>query len=299
MKILVTGGTGFIGKWILKEYSDKHEFIIVGTQRNKKEVELNNNTFKYIYSDYSKDSLIEALYGIDAVIHLACKRPGKDHYNQEMGEYFDNIKIAVNLLDACKEKKIKKIVMASTIAAYSEKNILPWKEDMKTNPKGFYGVGKVCVENIAEYYNEIYKLNICNLRFAQVVGVGEREGFILMTFINNAINGDTLKVWGQGIGRREYIYIKDVVSSIMACIYNENARGIFNVGTGISTSNLELAQMINKTFDNEGNLEILADKIEDTREFRMDCNKIYQELGWKSEWSLKDSLNDMKTIINK
>lgn len=299
MKIALTGGTGFIGKWILDLYNEKHEFVLIGRDKNIKEYEYNGVRYKYFNTDYSQESLSKILKeGFDAVIHLAAQRPGINYNSEGFDISIKNINISINILEACKENNLSNIVFASSISNYSIYNELPWKEDMQTQPIGYYGIGKVTVENLCNYYNEKYGMKIKNLRIARVVGVGEREGFMLMNFINKAYRKETLKLYGEGIGRREYIYVKDVASAFVNSVECKDKKGIFNIGTNENLSHRELAELINKVFDNEGNLELILDKEEDKTIFLMDSNKAKEELGWKHKWSLESALLDMKEIMD-
>lgn len=297
MKIALTGGTGFLGKWILDLYGDKYEFLLVGRDKNTKEFVFKNKSYEYFNTDFSKDSLISILNGVDAVIHLAAQRPGINYENEGFDISIKNIEMSINIFEACKENNIRNIVVASSISNYSEMNQLPWKEEMKVQPLGFYGIGKVTVENIANYYNEKNNMCIKSLRVARVLGVGEREGFMLMNFINQAIRKETLNLYGKGIGRREYIYVKDVADAFINAINCLEKKGIFNIGTNKNISHKELAEIINKVFNNKGNLKLLLDKSEDTTNFLMDCSKAEKELGWKYKWELEEALFDMKKIM--
>lgn len=297
MKIAVTGATGFVGKWLLKDFSDKHEFIIIGRKELGTYVNIDNNKYSYVCTDYTIPSLANAFKGIDAVIHLAAQRPSINYKSEGFDVSIENIKMSISVIEACLINNIKNIVMASSISVYSSENPLPWREDMNVQPLGYYGIGKVTVENLSNFYNSKDKLNIKNLRIGRIVGTGEREGFMLTNFINQANRKETLKLYGKGIGRREYIYVRDVANALVSAVEAENSRGIYNIGTGVNTTHKDLAEIINKVFDNEGNLELLEDKPEDTMEFLMNCEKAKNELNWKASWTLEEALQDMKKIM--
>lgn len=300
MKIAVTGATGFIGKWLLRDFGDRYQFIIIGRKKIEEDyIVFENRRYEYRVTDFSRESLKDVLVGIDGVIHLAAQRPSVNYKEEGFAVSMSNINLSLNLLDACIANDIKNIVFASSISNYSEENELPWKEDMLVQPWGYYGIGKVAVENICHFYNIRNKMNIKNLRIARVLGVGEREGFMLMNFINQASRKETLKLYGKGIGRREYIYVRDVASALISAIEKPEKSGIYNIGTNVNTSHKELAEVINIVFENEGNILLMEDKPEDTMQFLMDSSKAKNELHWEAKWELKEALLDMKQIMEK
>jgi UDP-glucose 4-epimerase len=295
LRLAVTGGTGFIGTWFLKLVPKEHEVIVLGRDFSRKELYVYDRKFKYIPTNYSKDELNTILKNVNAVVHMASVRTGASDF----GDFLSNITVSENLFNSCMNNSVSNIVCLSTISVYSMLNHYPWEEKQLVSPESFYGITKATMENLGEYYNTKKNMKIKSLRVAQVLGCGEREGFMLMTFINNAFKKKTLNVYGNGAGKREYIYVKDVVAAILAALDKPEVRGVYNIGTGKNISHLELAEIINDVFGNKGNLKFIKDKEEDVTEFLMDISLAKKDLGWASEWCLKDALVDMKDIMYK
>ena len=297
MRIALTGGSGFIGKWIIKELADEHEFVVLGRSRAITQLSVGAQPIRYLNTDYGTTSLMATLKNVDAVVHLAARRPGLKSTSETFQDFLPNIEIASNLFEVCTVLNIKNIVNISSISVYGLNNPLPWSEAQRCFPESYYGVAKLCTEHLANYYNRQKGTAIKSLRVAQVVGVGEREGFLLMTFINKARRQETLQVFGTGTGQREYIYVKDVASAVGAAIKTGNSGGCFNIGTGKTTAHKDLAEMINTVFENQGTVTFLQDKPEDPSRHLMDVNKAGRELHWQAEWSLEAALEDMKHIF--
>lgn len=296
MFVAVTGGSGFIGQWLLRTLGDQHSLLILGRDLNKKELIVDDKEFKYFVTDYSVDSLLKILENCEAVVHLSAKRSGKEH-GTFLG-FADNVLISANLFEACKILKIRNIVNVSSVAVYSYLNQLPWAEDQNIHPLSFYGISKATTEELADYYNYEHGLRIKTLRLAQVVGMGEREGFLLMEFVKRAFNKQILYVYGKGQGRREYIYVKDVVDAIAAVLKYPGEFGVFNVGTDKNIYNYELAEVINDVFDNRNNLKFLSDYPEDKTTRLMSSEKAKNTFNWQAKWSLKDAFWDMKKSMD-
>lgn len=180
MKVGITGGTGFLGKEVstLLE-KEGHIPVIIGRSP------FNGKTkYEYRSTDYSIESLNKVLDGNQAVVHLAAVRGSKGC----ISDFHQNEIITENLLKSCINIGITNIVIASSIAVYSKVESIPWTEEQLPSPKTLYGISKISCEYMADLYHKEYELNIKSLRIAQILGEGERKGFMMNTFIDNAFH---------------------------------------------------------------------------------------------------------------
>lgn len=294
MKIVITGGRGFIGNYVVGHFKNKHDLYILGRDNSS------SNQFdpgiSYYKTDYSFRSLdnIFKIIEPDSVIHLAALRPSE---NLNIYEYLLNLEISTVLFEVCLKHQVCNIINISSKSVYSHKDRIPWKEDTDTNPANGYGLSKKLVENSAEFFN-FKGLNVKTLRIAQVIGYGERQGYVLHTFLSNAINHKPLYVYGKGRGRRHYIYVKDVVTAIEKSLNNSNAAGIFNIGMEKNYSFLQLAKTINKVFQNRAGIKLIEDQPADERVRLMSITKAEKELNWKPSFDLEDAFFNIKKIID-
>lgn len=279
MKIAVVGGNGFIGK----------EFVTYALDKGHKTIVLDRHYD--IISSEGSIQILEILRDCDAMVFLAARRPS---ISFSLEDYFYNIEIAGRYLDLCRKASIGNIVITSSISVYSSEET-PWKEDHFDIPLSLYGASKQAVDSLALQYNHQYHLHIKCLRLAQVIGMGERKGFLLNTVIDNAITGKKQTVFGKGIGRRQYIYVKDVCDVILHCIEieNENA-GIFNIAMHDNISIVELVQIANEVFGNETGIEFVDYDKEDTKEYLMDTTKAEKSLHWRAEYDFEKALKDIR-----
>jgi UDP-glucose 4-epimerase len=296
MIVAVTGGTGFIGRWVLGGLSAEYDFVVLGRDTAKKTCPVNGKEYAYVPTDYSIHSLIEGLKGVSAVIHLAGRRADDKRIGERFDSFHEDISISERVFEACRLLGIRNIVSVSSIAAYSCLNRLPWSEEESPAPMTLYGISRVTVENLASYYNNIYSMCIKTLRLAQVVGSGCAPGSLFMDYMAGAASGETLNIYGQGRGRREYIYIRDAVSAIRQAL-RTGEKGIYNIGTGVNTSYKELAEIINDVFDNRGSLVFQPRIDEDKSVYLMDIKKAHLDLKWTPVWLLRDALHDMKSMM--
>lgn len=292
MKIGVTGGTGFIGQSLLREYAKDNEFVVIA--RNNKEELFESDNVKYIFCDYTKDNIIKTFSGCDAIIHLGAARS-----NEQMEEHFLNyelnIKFAQDLFEACHELGIDNVINISSTAVYSETLPIPFKEDMSEMPLSFYGVCKIAIEKMAHIFNKKYNMKIKTLRIAQLIGVGEHKGLVKM-YLDRCLEGNVLNVYGTGSGAKEYVFVNDVIDAIMMTVSKTELDGVYNIGTGVLTSNAQLAADFCEVFDNEAGYVLLTDKPEILSKHVMDVSKAEAELGFRAKYSLKDALCKVREV---
>lgn len=292
MKIAITGASGFLGTQLVEVLADKGEsLVLLGRSGVKLE-----ETFgaipdvQLVETDYSVDSLKQAFHSIDATVHLAAILHQKNH--NSFADYIDNVQVSENLFCACEFRKVSNIVFASSRTMYSESvNRIPFSESEAVFPKILYAISKLTAEKLGCLYN----IDLKCLRFAQLIGVNAREGFMLMTFLECAREGKPLVLFGEGQGRREYLYVKDAAAAIMAALGKPDQSGVFNVGSGVSTSHRELAEAICAVFGEDG-AKLVSDKTktEDMSQVLMDGTKFRQAFGWEPQYSLEATLADMK-----
>lgn len=296
-KIIITGGSGFTGKYVIDELYTDSQLLVIGTNNKTKLVTtLEGNQTSYKYTDYSYDNLMSIfeVFKPDAVIHLAAERPIKN--KNEKQSFIPNLNISLNLFEVCLAKKVKNIVNISSKSVYSEKNKLPWEEADIPIPSNAYGLSKVWVENAATYYNCL-GLYIKTLRLSQVIGLGERKGYVLQTYLDNAIAGKPLKVFGKNLGKRQYIYVKDVSHAVNCALNNKKSCGIYNISMLSNYSFMDLAQCINRVFNNNEGIEHLDHLSSDESSYKLSITKAQDELGWKPKYNLEGAYKDMYTDL--
>nr|WP_296957173.1 NAD-dependent epimerase/dehydratase family protein [uncultured Mediterraneibacter sp.] len=295
MKIGVTGGTGFIGQYLLKENSDENEFFVITSRADCADLYTHPN-ITYVTEEYDQNGFKKAFSECEAVVHLGAKRSSKE-YEESILNYTDNLRVSEELFKACRELGIKNIVNISSTAVYDSTLPTPFTEKMAVAPLSNYGAMKHTIEGVAHLFNRKYGMNIKSLRIAQVMGVGERGGYMLSIFQQRCLAQEPLNVYGKGIAGREYIYVKDVAKAIMCALNSKTEKEIFNIGSGTLTSNLELAQAFCEVFENKAGYQCLTDKKEVIEYFLMLGEEAKSELGFEPDYTLKKALYDMRNIL--
>lgn len=294
--IAITGGTGFIGQWILRLYSNKYNFKVLTRNLDMSKDIYKHENVVYCTTDYSEDSLKEVLTDCSSVIHLASIRFDKNQ-KEKFKRYLDNIVLTENLFSVCNELNIENIVFLSSRAVYGNSEGKINVEEQQFNPMNLYGVSKATIELLSEYYNDKYNMKIKSLRASQVLGLGEREGYMFSVFLNSCLDKKTLYLYGEGKGERNYIYVKDLARAIMISLEKSECKGCYNIASNKTISNSELAETMCKVFNNNNNIVYLTDKIEDLSIQRISVTKAKKELDFECMYELIDMMEDIKRTL--
>lgn len=282
MKIVVVGGKGFIGSEFVKFIQIAgHEVFVIDSSYN-------------VFTEAGYNRVSDIISRSDALVLLAARRSNS---NFDINDYYYNIQLAQIYFDIAKDCAITNVAITSSISVYSSDKT-PWKEDTLDTPLSLYGTSKQAIDSLAIFYNEQYDMKIKSFRLAQVIGLGERKGYLLNTLIDNAIRGDIQTIYGKGTGRRQYIYIKDVCDILFRAIsQTPEACGIYNVGMKDNISIIELAETINDVFDNSAGLQYIEYNKEDTRKYLMSTDKVTQQFRWSPEYDIRKALEDIRNEI--
>ncbi len=293
--LLITGGSGFIGSYIIDSLIGQYNINVIGRQNTTSLKTSNNVVCPYYYCNYSKDSVVDLIRKVKphGIVHLAAFRPVG---NNTINDYYENLTVSGNLFESCLEFDIKNIINISTRLVYSHDNPLPWRENSQILPIGYYGLSKQWVEQTAAYYNQ-KGLKIKTLRLGQVIGLWEREGYALKVYLDNAIKGKPITVFGLCKGKRHYVYAKDVAASINAALENLDKKGIYNIGMENIYGFDELAQTINSVFGNKSEIIFNRDAKADESTYQMSIVKAKKELGWRPKYDLYQTYSDIKQDI--
>jgi UDP-glucose 4-epimerase len=241
MRILLTGGAGFIGSWVAENYlKEKHEVLIYdnlssGTVKNIPQ------DAEFIEGDIRDYSMLEEAFKKfrpEVINHHAAQINVRVSVDDPVVDAETNILGSINLLQLSVKYNISKFIFASTGGAiYGEPSIIPADELTDKQPLSPYGTSKLCVENYLNYYNKIYNLDFTALRYSNVYGERQNphgEAGVVAIFCTNILNGTGCKVFGNGEQTRDYVHCNDVARANVLSL--NSVSGIYNIGTSVSTS---------------------------------------------------------------
>lgn len=256
MKILITGGEGFIGHHLVGRLHENHQITVIDNN-NTKPAEKKYSDVKYCFGDIrEKETLNAVCYDQDIVFHLAALANIKK--SKEDPDYCisTNIGGLLNLLEAVKENKIKKVIFTSSREVYGNQTIFPVKENSSLNPVNLYGNTKKIGEDLLKAYSEAYGFDFTILRLSNVYGKEDSVGGrVIPTFLKNAKSNSPIQING-GDQILDFVYVDNVVKMLEISIDNFSKK-IYNVGTGKGTTIKELANLILKETQSKSKLEYL------------------------------------------
>jgi len=255
-KVLVIGGAGFIGSFVIRELL-KHnvgEVVIYdnfarGKNENIQDCLEDKRCHMYEHGGDIRDTdlLNDAMKGVDYVFHLAamwllhCKDFPRTAFNV-------NIEGTFNVLEACVNNNVKKLIYSSSASVYGDAVELPMTENHPYNNKNFYGATKIAGEAMSTAFNDRYGLSVIGLRYMNVYGPGQDQTAVytgVVPIMLNKIDANEAPVInGDGSQAYDFVYVEDVAKCNIAALNSDIDFGFYNVGTGIQTSIRELCDTI-------------------------------------------------------
>ena len=299
MKILVTGGAGFIASQIADAFiSEGHEVFVLDNLSTGFEKNINPKA-KFIKSDIGDKSLSQFFERekFDVVNHHAAQMDVRRSVADPAFDANTNIIGTINLLQNSINTGVKKFMFASTGGAvYGEQNYFPADEKHPTSPLSPYGISKLAVEKYLYFYNSQYKLKYTILRYANIYGPRQNpfgEAGVVAIFTSKLLKNEQPVINGTGKQTRDYVFVGDVVKANLLSLNDDNC-DIYNVGTGKETDvNIlfsELNKIAGKGFPEKHGPAAPGEQMRSV----ITSDKLFNKFKWKPETSLHDGLQ--KTV---
>ena len=293
MKSLVTGGAGFIGSNLVDLLLENgHEVIVIDNESSDAHENFYwNDQTTQSKADITDFAAIRPLFdGVDYVFHLAAESRIQPAILNPTYATEVNVVGTCNVLQACREAGVKRVVYSSTSAAYGLTNTPPLSEDMPRDCLNAYSITKCAGEDLVSMYYKLYGLETVNLRYFNVYGPRQplkgQYAPVIGLFLRQKNAGEPMTIVGDGEQRRDFTYVGDVAMANYLAATSENSEclgQLFNVGTGTNYSVLELAQMIG------GEYIHVEPRLAEARISLANNDKARSILGWEptavlSEW---------------
>ncbi len=291
LKILILGSEGFVGNNLVDGLSKKHEVFcadMVDKSSHKNYVKFNVTDSESVMNTVKDVDVV-----IDLVAHSLVSSIDGPTKNAEV-----NIIGLLNILEACRNNKIKKLIFSSASSLVGEPQIFHVDENHTALPKTAYGITKLTSEHYLRLYFELYGLNYVIFRFFNIYGPHQKNGLI-PTLYNRIINNQPLTIFGKGDQVRDYVFIKDIVQFFeKSCISEIGNNSTFNMGTGNGTTIKEIIEMLSKILKIEPEIEFKPPRPGEIGNFVADTNHLKSTFENIPNTLVKDGLEQTINWLN-
>ncbi len=304
MKILITGGAGFIGSHLTEKLlHDGHEVTCLDNfndyydpniKRKNIQSVVDHPQFKLVEADILDVSFLETLFDsqpFDVIVHLAARAGVRPSIQQPLLYEQVNVQGTMNLLELCKKHGIKKFVFASSSSVYGANKKTPFQEtDFVDNPISPYAATKKAGELICYTYHKLYNISVNCLRFFTVYGPRQRPDMAIHKFARLIANGQPIPVFGSGKSRRDYTYIADILQGILGAIDNCDGYNIYNLGESNTVELLYLIELIQNALGMKALLDFQPDQPGDVPITYADISKARAELKYDPQINIEEGI---------
>jgi dTDP-glucose 4,6-dehydratase len=304
MKVIVTGGAGFIGSNYVKQRLQKNEeslsellvidnLTYAGTRENLESVR-SNPKFTFVQGDICDEKLVDELFnGADEVIHFAAESH-VDRSIESSSEFIRTNVLGTNtLLNALRKHTSAKFLHVSTDEVYGSIQEGSWTEEFPLAPNSPYSASKAASDLLVLSYYKTYGLNLFISRCCNNYGPNQFPEKIIPLFITNIMRGKKLPVYGDGSNSREWIHVKDHCSALDLILESGMPGQIYNIGSGVEISNLDLTKRILHHLNrSEEDIEYVADRLGHDFRYSLDSTRIESGLGFQPCINFDDGLDD-------
>lgn len=297
MRVLITGGAGFIGSHLVRKLqSENVDFVVVD---NLSTGALSNlpEGVRFISLDIRKPELWDVMEKekFDAVVHLAAQTMVNISIDDPMNDMDENIHGTVNVLEGAKRTGVKRIIFSSTAAAYGDvtEEQLPVKEDEFLQPMSFYGLSKVVAEKYLAMYKLCFGLDYVILRFANVYGERQGnggEGGVISIFGKQIAQDKQITVFGDGGQTRDFVYAGDIANGIWAALNTKNVNTVYNLSTQKEKSLLDTIKIFEQVSGKKLDPAFAEERAGDIYRSALCNEKAQQGLGWVPQVNLTEGL---------
>jgi UDP-glucose 4-epimerase len=295
MRILITGGAGFIGSHLaahfLQQGADVRvlDNLLTGHRRN-----LDGLAVDFIEGSILDPAIVrQAMQGVDRVFHLAAMVSVPESVRNPRGCIELNVTGLLNVLDAAAAARVAKLCFASSAAVYGDNPVVPKHEDMAPEPRSPYAVTKLDGEFYCRQFTEAGRLETVALRFFNVFGPRQDPagpyGAAIPVFFREAIAGRPLTIFGAGAQTRDFIYVQDIVEALDFVAGRPGVTGVFNAGYGGRITILQLAQRLIALTGSSSRIQFAPERAGDVRHSTA-CVERLRAAGWRPGGTLEQGL---------
>ena len=301
MKLLITGGAGFIGscfvRYMLKNHPDYKiinldALTYAGNLDNLKDVETNPN-YSFVHGNICDKQLVDSLMShVDVCVNFAAE----SHVDRSITgpEIFiqTNVGGTLNLLEMAKKHKISRYLQVSTDEVYGTLGKTGYfTETTPLAPNSPYSASKASADMLVRAYYETYKMPVLTTRCSNNYGPYQFPEKLIPLFISNLLKGEKVPVYGDGMNIRDWLYVYDHCSAIDTVLHKGRLGEVYNIGGNNEKANIEITKLLIKELGrDESSIKYVEDRLGHDRRYAIDSSKIQKELGWHPSVTFEEGI---------
>lgn len=295
MKVLVTGGAGFIGSHITDKLIEKGINVVVLDNLITGSIVNIHPNAAFIRADIRSKDILEIFLKekFDYVIHEAAQTMVPNSLANPQYDCDVNVMGLVNILEACRHSGVRRIVFASSAAVYGNTDIFPTVERNEKQPTSFYGLSKLTEEHYLDMYFKHFGLEYVVLRYANVYGerqADSSEGGVISVFLKRVLERQPIRVYGDGTQTRDFVYVKDVADANFRAIFTTAINKSYNISTGKETTVNKLITTLQNISGKMIKIEYYDKRVGDIYRSVLSNEAARKELNWQPGYSLYKGL---------
>ena len=289
-RFLVTGGEGFIGRNLVNLLRDLGNEVLTLDIAGKPDYKFSITDRTKLFNDVNEK--------FDGIFHLAATTSPPQFESDPFDGFEVNAIGTLNILEFAKVRKIPKVVLASSSAAYGDSKKISVEDDVPDRYSNLYPVTKIVDEHLARYYSARNEVQCISLRYFNTYGPNENiKGMYssqISKFIGYALKGEPIIIYGDGTQRRDFIYVSDNVRATKLAFDKGKAGESYNIGTGISTDFNSIAKLVKEITGSDSQVEHIPNPLKSYQMFtQADLTKTSKDLGFRPKYDLRTAIKEM------
>ena len=306
MRVLVTGGAGFIGSHITETLLERgHEVVVIDNLDPYYDVDIKRQNiercrtvgserFEFVEGSITDEALVEEVFsgfGVEFVYHEAARAGVRTSVEQPLFYERNNVGGLLTLLEAATAHDVERFVNASSSSVYGVPEYLPYDEAHPNSPKSPYGTTKLAAEHYCNVWQSVHGLPTVSLRYFTVYGPRMRPNMAISNFVSRSLNGQPPVIYGDGEQTRDFTYIDDIVAANLRLLETDAADGeVLNIGSTDNITITELADHVIAQVDADLDPVYEAEKEADARHTHADVSKARDLIGYSPSTDIREGV---------
>lgn len=300
MKVLITGGSGFIGSHVVDVLLEQgHEVTIYDTESPRF-----NQKCKSVLADVTDlDTLKKNTKGFDIIYHLAAEANVNRFFEKPIYSNSITSSSTLNVLQAARENNVKRVILASTEWIYgsvegNENEQITEETIFAQNPDHLYTSSKIAAELFCKNYKTLYGVNYTIMRYGIPFGERARPETVTPIFLSKILKGDEITIHGDGSQTRQFIYVRDLAEGNAACMKAEGENQIFNINGREKITVIGIVRTLEEILNKKAKVKFIEDRKGNYKGRFISSEKAERLLGWKPKRTYREAMeNYVKSFI--